>query len=167
MKRLITILFACMCCSVFGAKAQTDVPNGGALLKDILRTVVDTPSTELDPTLVNYLDVIYSQLASSNPRFKMYKTTHDYISLKLDTATGKVWMVQIGMGDKASRMEIPVDDTSPLLDMSEAINGRYELYPTNNSYNFIMIDTHYGSTYQVQWHIENSKRFRKTINEVR
>ena len=164
MKRLITILFACLCCSVFGAKAQNNVPNG-AVIKDILRTVVDGPAPQQDPVLVDYMDALYNQMMLSTPRYKMYHISHEYCVLKLDTATGGVWMVQIGMGDKASRKEIEVDATSPLRDSDTPYNGRFELYPTNNSYNFIMIDTHSGSTYQVQWHTESSKRFRKVISE--
>lgn len=162
MKRLITILFACMCCSVFGAKAQTNMPDG-TLLKDILRTVVDAPAEQVDPTVMQYLNAIYNQVAAANPRFKMYKTSHDYILVKLDTATGRVWMVQMGMGDKSTRREVAVDDSSPLCDHDVAVNGRFELYPTNNSYNYIMIDTQLGTTYQVQWHTEPGKRFRKLI----
>ncbi len=166
MKRLVTILFVCLCCSVFGAKAQTNVQNG-TFLKDIIRTVVEAPApapaATVDPAVMEYVDAIYRQVESSNPRYKMYKTTHDYILLKLDTATGRVWMVQIGMGDKSTRKEIAVDDSSPLNETDIAINGRFELYPTNNSYNFVMIDTHVGTTYQVQWHTESNKRFRKDI----
>ena len=147
MKKLTVILFVCFCCSVFGAKAQE---VSGALLKDILRTVVDAPSTTVE---------------APTPRYKMYKTTHDYILLKLDTATGRVWMVQIGMGDKSSRNQFAVDNTTPLGENDIAVNGRFELYPTNNSYNFVMIDTYLGTTYQVQWHTEPNKRFRKFIHE--
>ena len=156
MKKLITILFVSLCCSVFGAKAQTNMPDG-ELLRDILRTVVDGPSSR------ECMDAIYDQLASTTPRYKMYKTIHDYISLKLDTATGRVWMVRIGMGDKSSRKVISVDDSTPLRPEDTPFNGRFELYPTNNSYNFIMIDTYDGTTYQVQWHTESNKRFRKLI----
>lgn len=162
MKRLVTILFVCLCCSVFGAKAQSNVPDGG-LLKDILRTVVDVPTDHAGAAMMDYLDAIYGQMQSGTPRYKMYKTTHDYILLKLDTATGRVWMVQIGMGDKSSRKVLAVDDTSPLRENEPAVNGRFELYPTNNSYNFVLIDTHVGTTYQVQWHTEYKKRFRKLI----
>ena len=111
------------------------MPDGG-LLKDLLNTIVATQS----------------EMTSNTPRYKMYKTVHDYILLKLDTATGRVWMVQIGMGDKSSRKVLAVDDTSPLRENDPAINGRFELYPTNNSYNFVMIDTYVGTIYQVQWH---------------
>ena len=64
-----------MCCSVFGAKAQDG---------DLLKTVVDSPTVQLDQNTMQYLDAIYNQVLSSNPRFKMYSTKHDYILLKLD-----------------------------------------------------------------------------------
>lgn len=162
MKKFITILVACLCCSVFGAKAQNNMPDG-SILKDILKTVVDAP--EADPMTLEYMDAIYNQMVAANPRYKMFQTKHDYILLKLDTATGRVWMVQFGMGDKSSRRQVVVDDSSPLDDMDGAINGRFDLYPTNNMYNFILIDTFDGTTYQVQWHTESGKRFRKFIHE--
>ena len=162
MKKLITILVACLCCSVFGAKAQSNMPDG-SILKDILKTVVDSPTG--DPMTVEYMDAIYNQMVAANPRFKMYQTKHDYILLKLDTATGQVWMVQFGMGEKSSRRQVVVDDTSPLDGTEPEINGRFELYPTNNMYNFILIDNFVGTTYQVQWHTESNKRFRKFIHE--
>lgn len=37
------------------------------------------------------------------------------------------------------------------------IVGRYELYPTGNSYNFILIDTIFGRSYQVQWSTESNQ----------
>ena len=40
-----------------------------------------------------------------------------------------------------------------------AKNGRFKLYPTDNSYNFIMVDVISGETYQVQWNIDKEKRF--------
>lgn len=162
MKKLITILATCLCFSVFGAKAQSNMPDG-SILKDILKTVVDSPTD--DPITVEYMDAIYNQMVAANPRFKMYQTKHDYILLKLDTATGQVWMVQFGMGEKSSRRQIVVDDTSPLDGTEPEINGRFELYPTNNMYNFILIDNFVGTTYQVQWHTESNKRFRKFIHE--
>jgi hypothetical protein len=40
-----------------------------------------------------------------------------------------------------------------------AKNGRFKLYPTDNSYNFIMVDVITGDSYQVQWNIDKEKRF--------
>ena len=37
-------------------------------------------------------------------------------------------------------------------------NGRFKLYPTENTYNFIMVDVIDGRTWQVQWNIDYDKR---------
>lgn len=37
-------------------------------------------------------------------------------------------------------------------------NGRFKLYPTDNMYNFIMVDVIDGRTWQVQWNIDYDKR---------
>jgi hypothetical protein len=79
------------------------------------------------------------------------------ISLKLDTATGRIWMVQIGLGD-TDAMTATLNDESLILTTEEVRAGGFELYPTKNMYNFIMIDTERGYTYQVQWHTEADKR---------
>ncbi|MGN0091841.1 MAG: hypothetical protein ACI35M_02100, partial [Alistipes sp.] len=96
------------------------------------------------------------------PRYKMYKTENIHILLKLDTATGKVWMVQYGTGGD-SGIIVPVDSTSLLAENTPEVAGRYELYATKNMYNFILIDTENGDTYQVQWSIERENRMRIRI----
>jgi hypothetical protein len=37
--------------------------------------------------------------------------------------------------------------------------GKYKLYPTNNVYNFLKLDTSTGKLWQVQWSVEDNKRF--------
>ena len=37
--------------------------------------------------------------------------------------------------------------------------GRFILYPTNNIYNFILLNQIDGRTWQVQWNNEQEKRF--------
>ena len=84
-------------------------------------------------------------------RYKMYRTSSIYINLKLDTATGEVTAVQIGMNKDSSRMEYTVCNAMSNFGKDEDYIGRYELYPTGNNYNFILLDTAFGFTYQVQW----------------
>lgn len=91
------------------------------------------------------------------PRFKVYQTENMHILLKLDTKRGKVWMVQYGLNDTKQAI-IPIAYYY-LVDANEGWNGRFELYPTKNVYNFIMIDNYDGETYQVQWSISSSNRF--------
>ena len=162
MKKLITILIVCFCCSVFGVKAQSDTLTIETV-KDSLKTVVEPPTVKLDSLTMDYLRSTHYMVERINPRYKMYKTDNTYILLKLDTATGRVWMVQYGMGKDTPRMEVAIDDTSLLWGFETITNGRYELYPTNNMYNFILIDTQIGTTYQVQWHTDEDRRFRTRI----
>ena len=80
-------------------------------------------------------------------RFKVYPTTNVYNSLKLDTMTGEVKALQIGLGS-----DTPFEyKVAKAVNEDNTIVGRYELYPTNNDKNFILIDTIYGIAYQVQW----------------
>ena len=60
-------------------------------------------------------------------RYKVYRTTNIYNSLKLDTATGKVTALQIGINDDKSRFEYLVCDKVEIYSDLQII-GRYELY---------------------------------------
>lgn len=97
------------------------------------------------------------------PRYKLYKTENVYNLLKLDTATGAIWQVQYRMGKVKSMTS--VIDTAPLvLSRKEQQPGRFELYPTDNIYTFILLDTRDGRTWQVQWNNDGpEKRFREPI----
>ena len=146
MKKLLVILTVLLCCSVFEVKAQT-------------KTEVDeqamTDSIAME--FVNALIGIYDKIGMEVPRYKIYPTENMLISLKLDTATGRIWMVQIGLGD-TDAMTATLNDESLILTTEEVRAGRFELYPTKNMYNFIMLDTDKGYTYQVQWHTDPDKR---------
>ena len=138
-------------------------------------------------------------------RYKVYDTTNLYTSLLLDSATGQIWQLQIGMNDDASQLKSVLSDFKyantlqhytqkhnddmqfweenynskadsivsaedkkyykPVA-LEERLswyrigkNGRFKLYPTENDYNFIMVDVIDGDTYQVQWNIVKEKRF--------
>ena len=70
-------------------------------------------------------------------------------------------MVQYRMRDQ-SAMEIAIDNFSAVSE-SSGWNGRFDMYPTNNMYNFMMIDTETGQVYQVQWSFDENKRFVERI----
>ena len=114
-------------------------------------------------------------------RFKVYNTTNIYTSLLLDSATGRIWQLQIGVGD-TDRLETVLSDRKIAKSIETitkewdkemkpyalkqyiderpvAKNGRFKLYPTDNMYNFIMVDVINGNTYQVQWNTKKKKRF--------
>lgn len=123
--------------------------------------------TPKDSLYLNYIadiaEFVVKSIESVKPRYKMFKTENLYNLIELDTATGRLWLVQFGMNRSSSRMKVEIDDSSLLYDWEDIIPGRFELYPTSNMYTFILLDTHRGRTYQVQWHTEPSKRFRILI----
>lgn len=54
---------------------------------------------------------------------------------------------------------------SNILDDSEQ-SQRFELYPTQNSFNFLKLDKKTGKIYQVQWSLEGEKEFSITLNGI-
>jgi len=134
---------------------------------------------------------------NTKDRYVIYPTENIYTSLLLDTQTGRIWQIQIGIGDNSDRMrsvlsdnyysydeyQMKIDyeinlkewedtpeeergdwyqDLKPNLeDYKNGLGkiGQYKLYPTNNMYNFIMVNTELGYTYQVQWNIDKDLRF--------
>lgn len=59
--------------------------------------------------------------------------------------------------ERDKQMEAALSETS-LAWGGEETDGRFELYPTNNNYNFVMLDRLKGYTYQVQWSLELENR---------
>ena len=99
---------------------------------------------------------IASNTANAEPIFKLYPTRNMWNFLKLDTRNGKISMVQFSVEDNEKQFEYELsnkalcDNTAP---------GRFILHPTENIYNFIMLDQVSGQTYQVQWSFDEDKRF--------
>lgn len=155
MKRFLFTLIFTMSCLFSFAQEQTFIPE-----------TQRQQQVSLDSLIIDAVDCLYyiaEQSGKIIPRYKMYKTENTYNLLKLDTATGRIWQVQYGMNKSSTKMEVPVDDTSLLWKDEEQQSGRYELYPTNNMYTFILLDTERGYTYQVQWSTNSSERFRSRI----
>lgn len=93
------------------------------------------------------------------PTFKLYPTENMWNFLKLNTATGQISIVQYTVNDDNKRFEYSLND-HPLIPSGEALKaGRFELTPTQNRWNFILIDQISGATYQVQWSFEEENRF--------
>ena len=89
-------------------------------------------------------------------RFQMFPTENIWTFLKLDTSNGKIWQVQYSVNDN-NRGEIELNNTA-LVTGEAAENGRFTLYPTNNMYNFILLDQFDGKMWQVQWSVEAENR---------
>ena len=89
-------------------------------------------------------------------RYKLYPTENIYTFLQLDTRTGKIDQVQWSLESKyEGTVSINEDDLS-LIDYG---SGRFELYPTKNMYQFILLDKIMGRKWHVQWSIKEKERW--------
>ena len=89
------------------------------------------------------------QEVNDEARYELYSTQNIWTFLKLDTRTGRIWQVQYSL-EEGKRGEWILNSQS-LTQNSEGKNRRFQLYPTSNIFNFILLDHSNGKTYQVQW----------------
>ena len=104
------------------------------------------------------------QEINDGARYELYSTQNIWTFLKLDTRTGKIWQVQYSL-ESGKQGEWVLNDRS-LTQNSEGGNGRFELYPTSNIFNFILFDHSNGKTYQVQWSQKEELRMVVPITDV-
>ena len=98
-------------------------------------------------------------LMDDSPVYELYRTDNMWTFLKLETSTGKIWQVQYAVGD-GDAFQVVLNDISLAFDGMNDISlafdgmetaGRFKLHPTDNIYNFLLLDTHTGSVWQAQW----------------
>ena len=96
---------------------------------------------------------------STDVRYRLFPTQNVWTFLKLDTVTGKIWQVQFSVKGDDYRFETVLSS----IDIAEGLKlekkvGRFTLFPTQNTYNFILLDQIDGYTYQVQWSVDVENR---------
>lgn len=91
----------------------------------------------------------------SNVNFRLYQTNNRWTFLKLDTRTGELTHVRYSIDSKA--MQYKLSDIM-LAEGEDAKPGRFFLYPTENTFNYILLDQIDGRVWQVQWNIDEEHR---------
>lgn len=155
MKRFLT-LFVSIFALIISAQAQSEktdsltvAPPPSYQLKQL-----HTSSEQLEKVVATGVaEGLTSNKDKLNERFKMYPTENMWNFLKLDTCTGRVWQVQFVINGE-NRMQNQFIYT--MLDWGENWDemdnvGRFELYPTQNMYNFLLLDKKLGRVWQIQW----------------
>uniref|UniRef100_UPI00405766D0 hypothetical protein n=1 Tax=Alistipes sp. TaxID=1872444 RepID=UPI00405766D0 len=94
--------------------------------------------------------------SSDEDIFRLYPTKNIWTFLKLNTATGEIWQVHFAVQD-GGRDELLLNGL-PLVEDGEFCSGRFELYSTENIYNFILLDQQTGRTWQTQWSYDEESR---------
>ena len=97
-------------------------------------------------------------LGQDNPNasYRLYPTTNMWTFLKLNTEDGRIWQVQYSPNNE-TRFETYLN-LIPLATASDKKPGRFTLYPTQNMWTFVLLDTISGQTWQVQWSQDADKR---------
>ena len=88
--------------------------------------------------------------------YRLFPTENMWTFIKLNTRNGKMWQVQYSMSEN-ERFESYLS-LIPLVEIDNEIDNRFTLYPTQNTWTFILLDQIDGRTWQVQWSINYEKR---------
>lgn len=95
--------------------------------------------------------------ASETAIYQLFPTKNYWTFIKLDTRNGRMWQVHFSVKDASERGEL-ILNAFPLVDKEKESKGRFNLYPTENIYNFLLLDQIDGDVYQVQWSMEAKNR---------
>ena len=104
-------------------------------------------------TKPNVVDNV-KEIQGSN--FRLFPTTNMWTFIKLDTRNGLMWQIQYSLNSEG-RMVTSLN-LDPLISLDKEVKDRFTLYPTQNMYNFILLDQMSGKTWQVQWSIDYINR---------
>ena len=102
-------------------------------------------------------DTIQQDEVSKNIIYQLFPTENFWTFIKLDTRNGKMWQVHFSVKDDTRRGEV-ILNSIPLVFEEKEVNGRFTLYPTENMYNFLLLDQIDGYVYQVQWSMDSKYR---------
>ena len=143
------------------AKTTTKTPTSSRSVKheqkvDSLLSKIDTLLL-INNQLLEHLEIN----TSLKERYKLYQTENIYTFLQLDTKTGMIEQVQWSLdSDNEGSVTINSDDLTYGFGY---VSGSFELYPTKNMYQFLLIDKTSGKKWHVQWGMESSKRWIRRI----
>ena len=124
---------------------------------------VDSILSQIDTLLmINNQLLEHLEINSSlKRRYKLYQTENIYTFLQLDTKTGIIEQVEWSLdSDNEGSVTINSDDLTYGYGYG---SGSFELYPTKNMYQFILLDKTSGKKWHVQWGMERSKRWIRRI----
>ncbi len=84
--------------------------------------------------------------------YRIFPTTNMGYFIKLNTRTGQMWQIEFDQKE-TNQLEIPLNSLS-LVEKQEEVDNRFILYPTQNSWNFLLLDQINGKIWQVSWDIK-------------
>jgi len=166
MKKITILVAICLssCMTVIAQTANKHVKAPVTTIKSsALDLRVDTLLTRVDSLLqVNNIWLEQIELDNSlKNRYKLYQTENIYTFLQLDTKTGQIEQVQWSL-DSSNEGSVTINADDLTYGYGHGSNS-FELYPTKNMYQFILLNKTSGQKWHVQWGMEDSKRWIRRI----
>lgn len=144
-----TIIMAIICASVF---AQENSEN-------VILERVDTLLSQIQED-IEFLKYKYGK-EQQNKEYQLYPTQNIWNFLQLNTATGQIYQIQFSLKSNERTYSTINAENLNMLDRKYFgfDTGRFELYPTQNMYTFLLLDKTLGKVWQVQWGFKKEDRF--------
>ena len=120
-----------------------------ALLSTSTAIAQRPPSTLKSPALVAESDHAYP--------FRLFETSNIWTFILLNTANGRAWQVNYSLNDTPA-VRLIINGDSLLPEGATPKNGRFTLQPTNNMYNFLLLDREDSRIWQLQWSLQSDSR---------
>jgi len=140
-----------LCLFFIGLSAMAQIPKRES---PVMKMVSDSTLVKIYELLEN----IYFREHMFD-RYKLYPTENIYNFLLLDTMTGKIEIVQWSLEDEKEGTAVLNSE-----DLSLGTGcGTFELYPTQNLFQFLLLDKITGRKWHVQWGFEASDRWIRQI----
>ena len=90
-------------------------------------------------------------------RYTLTPTQNTWVSLLLDSSTGRVWQVHFALADSVFAGRLAINE-EPLVPPAAARVGRFIFQGTSNIFTFLLLDQEDGRVWQVQWSNDEDNR---------
>ena len=153
MRRFVTFTVVFLCATI--GLSQTKQSNQQAPKDSVLNRI---------DSLVQITNAWLEQIEldhSLKQRYKLYQTENIYTLLQLDTKTGMIEQVQWSL-DSENEGSVTINNDDLNYGFGHG-SGRFELYPTKNMYQFILLDKTSGRKWHVQWGMKTKERWIRRI----
>lgn len=153
MRRFVTFTVVFLCATI--GLAQTKQSDQQAPKDSVLNRI---------DSLVQITNAWLEQIEldhSLKQRYKLYQTENIYTLLQLDTKTGMIEQVQWSL-DSENEGSVTINNDDLNYGYGHG-SGSFELYPTKNMYQFILLDKTSGRKWHVQWGMKTKERWIRRI----
>lgn len=164
MKKIILGFFLVMSVGSYSQKASTSAAIKTTMAQNSKHNEhVDSILNRLD-SLVQFTNACLEQIELDNSlkkRYKLYQTDNIYTFLRLDSKTGQIEQVQWSL-NSSEEGTVTINDQDLTYGYGHGSNS-FELYPTKNMYQFILLNKTDGKMWHVQWGMKSGERWIKRI----